>query len=345
MVWSKEVLLHTPIKVMKINNTLIKIPLLTGLIFLLASGLAACQANNTAEQPPQPANTNAAQAQPPVQQTSAQQSTAQQAPEGSTQPAPAAPTAAPENAKPDPAAIEEAWRSSPHANTFILDENGENNTCARCHAPVNWQPSMDDLPQSCYTCKFTLEDPPALIPESEWGSIPCKVCHKLDKKGNVQPEIMWLEIAPLDEYIAVASPSELCLKCHAPAEIPGHGIIDLANAHADYQCTGCHSAHSTTATCANAGCHSDVLDPAKSIPGHDADHQTVACVACHDGGGMQVGIDENTGLLTTFFTAATAEGASQNFHFASHNIVLQASCERCHYAGNPWNLSESVEQP
>lgn len=321
------------------KNTLLKTTIICGLVFIFASGLVACQAKAQAETEILPTTVETrVESQPPAQQQS----------ESATQATPVSPTqvsAAPESSEPDLPAIEAAWRSSPHADTFILDENGENNTCARCHAPVNWQPTMDDLPESCYTCKFTLQDPPALIPESEWVSIPCKVCHKLDKKNNVQPEIAWLEIAPLDEYVAVASPTELCLKCHAPAQIPGHGVIDLGSAHSDYQCTGCHSPHSTAASCSNANCHSNVTEPTIPVPGHDADHQTVACVACHDGSGMEVGIDEETGLWTTFFTSNSAEIDPQNFPFTSHYIVQQASCDRCHYVGNPWNLSDNVVQP
>jgi hypothetical protein len=99
----------------------------------------------------------------------------------------------------DPTMITSAWESSPHADTFILDDNGQNNTCAQCHAPINWLPSMEDLPESCFACKFELEPPPPTIAESEWLDVPCKVCHKVDKKDNVEPEYAWLE-CPLDEY-------------------------------------------------------------------------------------------------------------------------------------------------
>ena len=244
------------------------------------------------------------------------------------------------DAEPDPVIIETAWKSSPHADTFILDETGQNNTCAQCHAPINWLPSMEDLPESCYACKFELEPPPPTIAESEWLDVPCKVCHKLDKKDNVQPEYAWLEIAPLDEYASVASPSELCLKCHAPVDVPGHGIPQVGGDHPGYQCTDCHSAHDTIASCDAAGCHDNVIQPSTPIPGHDADHSSVACAACHDGSGMEVGPDEESGLWTTFLSSN-----GDRFAFTSHNIVLEAKCDRCHFAGNPWSLSENVVQP
>ena len=120
---------------------------------------------------------------------------------------------------------------------------------------------MDDLPESCFACKFELEDPPPFIPENEWVDIPCHVCHEADRDGNIQPEIAWWEIAPLGEYIAVASPTELCLKCHAPTDTLRHGDVQLGGAHIDYECTGCHAAHDTTTSCDVVGCHGDVIEP------------------------------------------------------------------------------------
>lgn len=256
------------------------------------------------------------------------------------------PTITPEASRLDPAAIEAAWRSSPHANAFVQDSAGQNNTCAQCHAPINWQPSMDTLPESCFACKFELEDPPAFIPESAWLNIPCNVCHKVDKKDNILPEYAWLEIAPLGEYTAVASPTELCLKCHAPIDIPKHGYIDLINAHAAYQCTDCHSAHDTNPTsCDAVDCHPEIIKPASPIPGHDTDHQMVSCVACHDGGSMEVGPGEDAGIWTTFTTTGTAETGVDRFAFTSHNVVLESNCDRCHFVDNPWGLSVVAVEP
>ncbi len=48
------------------------------------------------------------------------------------------------------------WQDGAHAVTFVLDADDENSMCARCHAPVNWLPSMDDIPESCLACKFEL---------------------------------------------------------------------------------------------------------------------------------------------------------------------------------------------
>lgn len=262
----------------------------------------------------------------------------------------AAPAAAVE---PDPAAIEAAWQSSPHAAAFVQDANGNNNRCARCHAPVNWAPTMDDLPESCYACKFELKQPPAYIPEDQWVSIPCNVCHEPDKKGNIQPEIQWLEIAALEEYAPVGTTTELCLKCHNPVNLPEHGTVQLVNAHAGYECTDCHDAHDATASCGGVDCHENALVPAVNIPGHDEDHLNVACAACHDGSGAQVGPIEESGTWTTFlpwsYETSSTESETQVetgvVAFSSHNLVLEASCERCHYAENPWDLSVNVQSP
>jgi hypothetical protein len=237
----------------------------------------------------------------------------------------------------DPQVIQASWEGSSHADTFVLDEEGNNNTCARCHAPIVWLPSMDDVPESCLVCKFELTDPPPLIPENDWVTIECNICHEVDKKGNVEPEYAWLEIAQIGEYAEVESATVLCQKCHTEVELPGHAIPLLGGAHADYECTDCHDAHDTIASCSAVGCHEDVIEPAGPIPGHDADHKLVRCVACHDDGEMEVDLDEDLGIWTTFIIDPFREG--EKFPQISHNTVLQAPCERCHYPDNPWNLS------
>jgi len=238
----------------------------------------------------------------------------------------------------DPAQFESEWQTSPHADTFVVDEQNQNNTCARCHAPNNWAPSMQELPESCFACKFELEDPAPLIEKSAWTNVSCNVCHSVDKKGRVSPEYAWLEIAPLGEYSEVGSPDELCLKCHAPVDIPNHRSIVVAGVHAGTQCTGCHSAHSTAATCGAAGCHDG------PIASHDDLHPNVSCIACHDAGGMDVDRVEASGLWTTFISGTTGNGAAK-IAFASHDIAREVKCSRCHFAGNAWGLTVLPEKP
>jgi hypothetical protein len=234
------------------------------------------------------------------------------------------------------------WAEGPHAGTFVVSEDGENNSCARCHAPVVWIPSMDDMPESCLTCKFEIDPPPKFIPETDWTNVECKVCHKV-KKDEVQPDFAWLEIAPIEEYAEVATTTELCEKCHLAGELEAHTSIVVEGDHPGYVCTDCHDPHGLKASCSDDGCHAGVGE-AVEIPGHDEDHAMVSCVACHDGGELAVQLDDETGLWTTYIP--TGNGGSQELMpFTSHDIVLQAPCERCHYAGNPWGLGDEVQTP
>jgi hypothetical protein len=237
----------------------------------------------------------------------------------------------------DPDAIRVAWQENPHADTYVLTEQGTNSACARCHSPVNWIPSMEDMPESCYSCKFTIEPPPPLIEEQNWEHIQCNVCHKV-KKDEVAPEYAWLEIPPIEEYAQVSSSSELCLKCHSGAQLPGHPAVEVAGAHADMLCTDCHDAHTAAASCGPAGCHTALDEQPGPIPGHDSDHQAVSCAACHDAGNLIVQPDEE-GYWVTFLPGEQEAAIA----FTSHNTVLEAPCERCHFRGNPWGLKETLE--
>ncbi|MCK5053054.1 MAG: hypothetical protein KAR65_02175 [Anaerolineales bacterium] len=232
--------------------------------------------------------------------------------------------------------IEQAWQGSPHSDTYV---EGDNNICARCHAPVAFVPSIDDISESCLVCKFEIAPPPASIAQDMWTNIECNVCHLVDKNDEVEPEFAWLLFLLINEYEQVDSSTELCGKCHADPDLdlPGHTAVVVGGAHADYSCTDCHDAHSTTpASCGAAGCHDDM---AADIPGHDEAHEAVSCVACHDAGGKAVGPDDDLGAWITFLPP-DSEGVS--YPFSSHNTQLEANCDRCHYPNNTWGLSEDV---
>ena len=246
---------------------------------------------------------------------------------------------------PDPAVVQEKWQDSAHAATFTEGVDGNNNTCARCHAPANWFPSIDDMPESCFACKFEVSDPAPYIAENDWQNISCNICHQLDKNDQVEPAYIYLEVAAIEEYADVATTTELCQKCHTAVDVPGHDVADLAGAHADYMCTECHDSHAAAAlTCGSVGCHDDVMDPARSIAGHDQDHQKVSCVACHDAANMQVAFIEELGVWTTI-VSGSMETDQDIFALTSHNIVKESSCDRCHFENNPWNLSINVSVP
>ena len=250
----------------------------------------------------------------------------------------------PQTGSMDSALIQENWESYAHADTFVVDADGNNNTCARCHAPTNWFPSVDDMPESCFTCKFEVSDPPPFVDESIWENISCNTCHLVDKKNNIEPGYTYLEVAAIEEYSAVATTTELCQKCHSAVDLPDHEVAELGGAHTDYECTTCHDAHDTRASCGSVECHDDVIDPATPILGHDADHQIVLCVACHDASGMEVGISDELGVWTTIITDSSETEQSLKA-LTSHNLVKEANCDRCHFEGNPWDLSDIVSAP
>jgi hypothetical protein len=236
----------------------------------------------------------------------------------------------------DPVAVNVEWATSAHADTYVLSVEDRNSTCAACHAPVQWIPSIEDMPESCTSCKFEVDPPPPVIAEADWTHVECRVCHA-EKKGEIQPEVLWLEIAPIEEYAQVSSHSQLCLNCHLAGEVAEHVDVQVQGDHQGYGCTECHQAHSLEASCGDAGCHRDVLEPDSGIPGHDEDHALVGCEACHDAGGQRVGPHPEVDIWTTFVPSVLEEDEWRPF--VSHDIQLEVSCERCHYEGNPWELA------
>lgn len=238
----------------------------------------------------------------------------------------------------DPDEIQVLWQNSPHADTFVQRDGGKNSDCARCHAPVQWIPTMDDLPESCFTCKFTVEEPPPVIPLEDWTHVACDVCHEV-KRGVVSPEYAWLEIAAIGEYSKLDTTSDLCLKCHIGADVPGHRAVELVGVHADLTCTHCHDPHSMQASCGSSGCHVDVFSA--EIPGHTEEHSNVSCAVCHDGSGLEIVLN-NVGVLETY-QSIDRGGQVIDRLVTSHDISAQPLCERCHFPGNPWGLEGSGE--
>lgn len=288
----------------------------------------------------------------PVDQGSAEPPAATSSNEDATQET-QEPGSDPESGTEAAARAQQDWQNSAHAASFVVDDQGNNNLCARCHSPKNWMPTLDDIPESCQACKFELTPPPPFIEEGVWENVSCLLCHQADKKGNLQPEVSWLEIPQLDEYASVESHSELCLKCHHTAGIRDHGEVSVGSGHVDLQCTECHSPHSSAATCLTGDCHPDLLSDMDVIPGHDEDHENVSCAACHDSAGWEVGPHPETGIWVTFSPwslVVKLEGedtVSQTgtVPFSSHDLGLEVNCARCHFADNPWGLTGSVEIP
>ncbi|NIM93250.1 MAG: hypothetical protein GTO18_06020 [Anaerolineales bacterium] len=236
--------------------------------------------------------------------------------------------------------IETKWSSSGHSNTFVVTDEGKNSTCARCHSPENWIPTVEDMPESCSACKFEIDPPPPYTSETDWANIECNVCHKVKRK-EVQPEYVWLEIAPIEEYADVATTTELCDKCHLAGDIQNHNSVIVEGDHPGYHCTDCHDAHDNTASCSASGCHENIFETAVGIVGHDDNHAAISCVACHDAEGYAIAYIEDLNIWTTVISQET--GGTEGVRvITSHNIVKAAHCDRCHYPGNPWELSDSV---
>lgn len=236
--------------------------------------------------------------------------------------------------------IQDRWRDGPHANTYVLNPDGENSTCARCHSPINFIPTLDEMPASCNACKFEVEPPPPLFAQDEWLAIDCKTCHKIDADGEVDPEFMWLNIAAIGEYASVEDSTELCMKCHTEYQYPGHAGIQMGGTHSAFGCTDCHDAHDTTSSCGGAGCH-DSLDD--SLVGHDSVHQVVNCTACHDAGDLTVGPSETHDEMWMPFINVPVDEEIFPTPYTSHNLQREVDCTRCHFADNPWGLSDETE--
>lgn len=208
----------------------------------------------------------------------------EQTPEQAASAATATPSLAPAIAEQEP--YWEAWRRGPHANTYAL-EKGPNTYCARCHAPANWDinATIDPAP-NCVSCKFPSEDEPRvaegnpLVPEDEWQSIGCDVCHRT-QDGVVDPEVAWRD-RQTGYYETLPDNTALCEKCHLNNDTLKHRR-DLGDAaHADFQCTDCHDPHDTSAACGD--CHNvSMTRESRLIPEHEAVTHNDQCAECHAG--------------------------------------------------------------
>lgn len=249
---------------------------------------------------------------------------------------------------PDTSEIWQKWQSSAHADTYAL-EKGPNTYCARCHSPHNWDPeAVIDPPPNCVSCKFASEDRPRiaagnpLVSENEWQDIGCTVCHP-QETGNVDGNVIAWSNPSTGAYETLASSTELCEQCHRDTKMLRHKREISQEVHTGYTCTDCHDPHSAEAGCTNAGCHAEAFTVSDPAPTHDADHQSVACVACHDASGLPV---EPFGPDGEWTTVRNTElfGQTSTESYQSHNLQKSVDCQRCHYAGNPWQLSAPVDE-
>lgn len=238
------------------------------------------------------------------------------------------------------------WENGPHANTYAL-EKGPNTYCAKCHAPINWDPAATiDSPPNCVSCKFPFEDTPRiatgnpLVAEAEWADIGCNVCHQV-QDGVVEAEIAWLDTTT-GYYETVADATALCEKCHLDNETLRHKRDLSGGAHADFQCTECHDAHDTQANCND--CHQEMItDPLSGHSEYSDAHPSLTCTACHDGAGLPAQPLESEEMWVIMRTTELM-GRTSSKPYESHFIQRTVNCQRCHHAHNPWGLAEVQEQ-
>ena len=230
-----------------------------------------------------------------------------------------------------------AWESSPHANTYAL-EKGPNDYCACCHSPQNWNTAAEiDPPPNCVSCKFPNEPEPriaesnVLIAEEEWQDIGCPVCHRVED-GVAEPEIAWLNMNT-NYYETVASSTQLCEKCHADSETLQHGRHITNSVHADFTCTDCHDAHTTTASCTAAGCHTDFTTRYPvDIPEHIDQITEQECQDCHSSVAdihMNI-LDETPVACLECHEYQMGEYAGVRYQAAHSNIHAAVTCIACH---------------
>jgi hypothetical protein len=239
------------------------------------------------------------------------------------------------------ALVWQTWKSGPHSNTYELGK-GPNTYCARCHSPMNWDPSSTiDESSDCLNCKFDSETDlrtaisNQLVLERDWENIGCEICHLTRDHTFL---VAWFNVSTAD-YEEVASPKELCEKCHRDTDTLRHERNLGKDLHPDFDCTDCHDAHSTTTSCSDAACHAGVLVNSPFILGHDAAHTDVVCVACHDSTDLEVGLmdDGNTWAL---FRTTEPMGNPIRKLYQSHYLQREVDCDRCHYKNNPWGLKD-----
>ncbi len=232
----------------------------------------------------------------------------------------------------NPDQVQLLWEAGPHASSQAFENSGEDGSCARCHAPESWAPPAGELPLSWSQAGITPGTTLASA-QGEWSPVGCAVCHQGEAE-EIEGEIAWLEVPPALVYSPVETATELCEKCHLAGDVEDHLSISVSGSHLEMTCTECHDPHDTTASCTGSGCHEPFAEECEPIETHDKPHMEASCSACHDADLLPIDWNEADQVWDTVIRSATGDGYRT---YASHALVLEVACERCHEPGNhPW---------
>ena len=199
-------------------------------------------------------------------------------------------------------------------------------------------------------------------------SIECKICHEMSGE-TVLHTIGWLDQLT-GRHETIAESEILCNKCHKNTEKEDQQIVLNGVAHVSDKCLDCHNPHTTSASCTNSGCHTNLLQgkrvsvatpadghqvtgdaicggdschPAATqaalsdLTIHGARHAAVVCFACHAAGDIQVERLRKTGAGGISNTTAV-DGTPMPYSAIFHDITRQVDCTRCHFTNNKWGL-------
>jgi hypothetical protein len=188
--------------------------------------------------------------------------------------------------------------------------------CEKCHRDtqdLRYKVVQDDSSHPGYTCTSCHD------PHTTYASCGSFGCH-----GDIVSVITTYSPFHVD-----VSDNQTCLVCH-PKGMRLHSMEVMQKGIDD--CLGCHE--NLTLPPENLAIATD---------GHAIYHKDIQCVVCHDASGLVVKpIDGQDQWMTFRTTVIESLGRPVEAPFTSHNLQRQVTCERCHYSGNPWEVSETV---
>ena len=190
--------------------------------------------------------------------------------------------------------------------------------------------------------------------------VKCDTCHQ-SQDGDAVDDIA-LKNRFTGKSEAVDNYSDLCRGCHEDYD-------HAESAHKSFACLDCHDPHTGFASCFD--CHQQIAEqsiqvPATPVDGHNTgmdslcngsgchsvatqvagmpfsvhgtQHSGVSCSACHDAEDVPVGPLDDEKIWVSW-RESESNGEPIILPFTSHNLQYHVDCNRCHFEGNPWELS------